>query len=114
MTICLCAALKGHDLILYFVMTFEVTTFPLDLILGDALAPGDDLCDIQTDKAVVTLDTDEEGILAKIVVKYMGCCTFMFSEDLLDKNLAFLNENSDPLLKINWWISMDSLKQIYG
>ncbi|XP_033751529.1 pyruvate dehydrogenase protein X component-like isoform X2 [Pecten maximus] len=36
---------------------------------GDAIAPGDDLCDIQTDKAVVTMDTDEEGILAKILVQ---------------------------------------------
>ncbi|XP_060085340.1 pyruvate dehydrogenase protein X component-like [Ylistrum balloti] len=35
---------------------------------GDAVAPGDDLCDIQTDKAVVTMDTDEEGILAKIIM----------------------------------------------
>ncbi|XP_069132766.1 pyruvate dehydrogenase protein X component, mitochondrial-like [Argopecten irradians] len=36
---------------------------------GDAIAPGDDLCDIQTDKAVVTMDTDEEGILAKILIQ---------------------------------------------
>ncbi|OWF44961.1 pyruvate dehydrogenase protein X component-like [Mizuhopecten yessoensis] len=35
---------------------------------GDMVAPGDDLCDIQTDKAMVTLDTDEEGILAKIII----------------------------------------------
>ena len=30
--------------------------------------PGDLLCDIQTDKAVVSMDTEEEGILAKILV----------------------------------------------
>ncbi|XP_068218807.1 pyruvate dehydrogenase protein X component-like isoform X2 [Palaemon carinicauda] len=35
---------------------------------GDTVSPGDVLCDIQTDKAVVALDTEEEGILAKILV----------------------------------------------
>merc|ERR1739838_56636 len=35
---------------------------------GDAVVPGDMLCDIQTDKAVVGMDTDEEGTLAKILV----------------------------------------------
>lgn len=36
---------------------------------GDPIQPGDALCDIQTDKAVVTMDTEEEGILAKILVR---------------------------------------------
>lgn len=35
---------------------------------GDLVAPGDVLCDIQTDKAVMSLETEEEGILAKILV----------------------------------------------
>ncbi|KAK3103900.1 hypothetical protein FSP39_022783 [Pinctada imbricata] len=35
---------------------------------GDTVSPGDILCDIQTDKAVVTMDTEEEGILAKIIM----------------------------------------------
>ncbi|XP_036359074.1 pyruvate dehydrogenase protein X component, mitochondrial isoform X2 [Octopus sinensis] len=35
---------------------------------GDPIAPGDVLCDIQTDKAVVSMDTEEEGILAKIIL----------------------------------------------
>ncbi|XP_054262430.1 pyruvate dehydrogenase protein X component, mitochondrial-like [Macrosteles quadrilineatus] len=35
---------------------------------GDALAPGDILCEIQTDKAVMSFETEEEGILAKILV----------------------------------------------
>lgn len=34
---------------------------------GDTISPGDLLCDIQTDKAVVSMDTEEEGILAKII-----------------------------------------------
>ncbi|KAK6625871.1 hypothetical protein RUM43_006170 [Polyplax serrata] len=35
---------------------------------GDTIVPGDVLCDIQTDKAVMALETEEEGILAKILV----------------------------------------------
>lgn len=35
---------------------------------GDAFSPGDVLCDIQTDKAVVGFEVEEEGILAKILV----------------------------------------------
>jgi len=31
------------------------------------VAPGDAICDIQTDKAVMSLEVDEEGILAKII-----------------------------------------------
>lgn len=34
---------------------------------GDKIAPGDVLCDIQTDKAVMSMETEEEGILAKIL-----------------------------------------------
>ena len=37
---------------------------------GDAIAPGDVLCDIQTDKAIVGMEYDEEGILAKIIVSH--------------------------------------------
>ena len=37
--------------------------------VGDAVQPGDLLCDIQTDKAVVGYETEEEGILAKILVQ---------------------------------------------
>ncbi|KAL7644703.1 UNVERIFIED_CONTAM: hypothetical protein RMT77_004516 [Armadillidium vulgare] len=35
---------------------------------GETIQPGDVLCDIQTDKAVVSFETDDEGILAKILV----------------------------------------------
>jgi len=35
---------------------------------GDAIAPGDVLCEIQTDKAVMSFETEDEGILAKILV----------------------------------------------
>lgn len=35
---------------------------------GDKISPGDVLCEIQTDKAVVSMEHDEEGILAKILV----------------------------------------------
>ncbi|XP_063083834.1 pyruvate dehydrogenase protein X component, mitochondrial isoform X2 [Cavia porcellus] len=36
---------------------------------GDAVSAGDALCEIETDKAVVTLDASDDGILAKIVVE---------------------------------------------
>ena len=36
--------------------------------IGDAIAAGDALCEIETDKATLTLDADDDGILAKILV----------------------------------------------
>lgn len=35
---------------------------------GDAVSAGDVLCEIETDKATIAMDSDEEGILAKIIV----------------------------------------------
>jgi pyruvate/2-oxoglutarate dehydrogenase complex dihydrolipoamide acyltransferase (E2) component len=35
---------------------------------GDSIIAGDSLFEVQTDKAVVTFDTEEDGILAKIFV----------------------------------------------
>ncbi|XP_011334722.1 dihydrolipoyllysine-residue acetyltransferase component 1 of pyruvate dehydrogenase complex, mitochondrial isoform X2 [Ooceraea biroi] len=35
---------------------------------GDKLEPGDAVADIQTDKAIVTMEFDDEGVLAKIIV----------------------------------------------
>lgn len=35
---------------------------------GDPIAPGDAIADIQTDKAVMTLEFDDESVLAKIIV----------------------------------------------
>ncbi|VDL96687.1 unnamed protein product [Schistocephalus solidus] len=34
---------------------------------GDEIASGDVLCDVQTDKAVVSMETEEEGVMAKII-----------------------------------------------
>lgn len=34
---------------------------------GDAIQPGDVLCEIQTDKAVVAFEVEEPGTLAKII-----------------------------------------------
>lgn len=36
--------------------------------VGDTIEPGDSLADIQTDKAVMTFEMDEDAILAKILV----------------------------------------------
>jgi pyruvate/2-oxoglutarate dehydrogenase complex dihydrolipoamide acyltransferase (E2) component len=41
----------------------------LFFLTGEEINPGDALCEIQTDKATMTLDTEDEGILAKILVK---------------------------------------------
>jgi pyruvate/2-oxoglutarate dehydrogenase complex dihydrolipoamide acyltransferase (E2) component len=38
---------------------------------GDTISPGDVLCEIQTDKAVMAFETEEEGILAKIYVNFL-------------------------------------------
>lgn len=42
---------------------------------GDSVNPGDVLCEIQTDKAVMAFETEEEGILAKILVKLIFLIT---------------------------------------
>lgn len=43
---------------------------------GDPIAPGDVLCEIQTDKAVMSFETEEEGILAKIMA---SCLMIIYS-----------------------------------
>lgn len=43
---------------------------------GDSVSPGDVLCEIQTDKAVMAFETEEEGILAKIIVSYCNHITY--------------------------------------
>ena len=35
---------------------------------GEKLEPGDVICEIQTDKAVVAMEADDEAILAKILI----------------------------------------------
>jgi biotin carboxyl carrier protein len=42
--------------------------FKFFLNTGEEINPSDALCEIQTDKATMTLDTEDEGILAKILV----------------------------------------------
>lgn len=36
---------------------------------GEEIQPGDALADIQTDKAVMSFELEEEGVLAKILVR---------------------------------------------
>lgn len=47
---------------------------------GDTISPGDVLCEIQTDKAVMSFETEEEGILAKILVCILYCFHFHWSD----------------------------------
>lgn len=35
---------------------------------GDEIEPGDQVADIQTDKAVMAMEMDDEAVLAKIIV----------------------------------------------
>lgn len=45
---------------------------------GEAVAAGDALCEIETDKAVVTMESNDDGVLAKILVseqKHTWCCS---------------------------------------
>lgn len=38
-------------------------------LTGEAVAAGDALCEIETDKAVVTMESNDDGIMAKILVR---------------------------------------------
>lgn len=40
---------------------------------GEEVAAGDALCEIETDKAVVTMESNEDGVLAKILVSNQSC-----------------------------------------
>ena len=55
---------------------------------GEEFDPGDPLCEIQTDKATMTLDTEDEGILAKIIVN-----------KLLDFHFFNSNKNNHDLFR---------------
>ena len=39
------------------------------MFLGDKLEVGDAMCEVETDKAVVTMEANEDGTLAKILVR---------------------------------------------
>lgn len=39
---------------------------------GDKVSPGDVLMEIQTDKAVISYEVDEEGTIAKILVNWQA------------------------------------------
>ena len=38
------------------------------MFAGEEVAAGDALCEIETDKAVVTMESSDDGVLAKILV----------------------------------------------
>lgn len=55
---------------------------------GDMISPGDVLCEIQTDKAVMSFETEEEGILAKIlVINFKQLFTFFDLKKLVGLSL---------------------------
>ena len=49
-----------------FILSYRLNS--VLFIIGEEFNPGDPLCEIQTDKATMTFDIEDEGILAKILV----------------------------------------------
>lgn len=68
------------------VHTFRCEIYSLFLnpkfFTGEAVAAGDALCEIETDKAVVTMESNDDGTMAKILVSksvHMCKCKIQFS-----------------------------------
>lgn len=61
-----------HYFIAITVNTFRCEIYELffnpKLFTGETVAAGDALCEIETDKAVVTMESNDDGIMAKILV----------------------------------------------
>lgn len=57
---------------------------------GESINAGDAIADIQTDKAVMTLEFDDEGVLAKIIVSlnFMTCYCFLKSKIAINRKHA--------------------------
>lgn len=51
--------------------TFYIESFWMCIFTfaGEPVAVGDALCEIETDKAVVTMESNDDGVLAKILVR---------------------------------------------
>jgi len=70
---------------------------------GEAVGAGDLLCDIQTDKAVVSMEADDEGVLAKILIQegasgvQVGTAIAMMVEEGEDwKDVAIPSAGASP------------------
>lgn len=73
------------------------------LIIGEEINPGDALCEIQTDKATMTLDTEDEGVLAKILVKIFS---FFHIEKLKSKYRFFKMPDNSTDVKVGKLIAL--------
>ena len=67
---------------------------------GDPIAPGDALCDIQTDKAVMSFEVEEEGVLAKILVCFLLPCLFYNAVNFYCFCSLVLKDNKDEYIEI--------------
>ena len=47
-------------------------------VAGEAVAAGDALCEIETDKAVVTMESNDDGVMAKILVSKQKYLPLLF------------------------------------
>lgn len=58
---------------------------------GDTISAGDVLCEIQTDKAVMAFETEEEGVLAKILVSFYNIIllTIVIYQHIYNVNFFF-------------------------
>ena len=58
-------------------------------MLGDNVEVGDAMCEVETDKAVVTMEASEEGTLAKILVRILIIIELKFYAEV--KTMGNLN-----------------------
>lgn len=68
---------------------------------GDKVAPGDVLCEIQTDKAVMSFEVEEEGVLAKILVNTFVGYQVLFTLTLVMPHIFF---QTWYIKQYNWYI----------
>jgi len=65
--------------------------------IGDAISPGDVLVEIETDKAQMDFECQEEGYLAKILVETgtkdvkIGTVGFLHNRLLMNKKISLIN-----------------------
>lgn len=67
-----CAAVPSHEVLVMPALSPTMTQGTIvnwNMGPGDEFGPGDSFCEIETDKATVDFDVQDEGILAKILVE---------------------------------------------
>lgn len=79
---------------------------------GEAVAAGDALCEIETDKAVVTMESNDDGVLAKILVSER--------KQTRTKKTSFCRERNEPRERkltgvfLELWVSLVHHVKVVG